>query len=81
MVSPLSEDAARELLRRDESEAANPDYFAGTRRTNGWSFAWRHDLGDAPVGSLRWIVADNGRSRALEPRERADDGIAEELSK
>jgi hypothetical protein len=81
MVTPITEEAAREILRTEGSEAANPDYFAATRRTDGWSFGWRPDLGDAPIGSLRWIVADNGRARSLRLRELADDAIANELTK
>lgn len=81
MVTPISEEAAREALRRIDSEAGSTRNFVATRRDRGWSFGWSAERGSVPVGSHRWIVADNGRARRLGLRERADDAIAEELAK
>jgi hypothetical protein len=80
MVNEITEQAAREVLLRLESEASNPAYFEAMRRTGGWSFAWRTDLGRPPLGSHAWIVADNGRARRLGRREYADAAIADELA-
>ncbi|WP_085369875.1 hypothetical protein [Leifsonia sp. NCR5] len=81
MVTPISEEQARAALRDSGSDAAAGANYAATRRENGWSFAWRRELGEPPVGSPRWIVADNGAVRRLRLRERADDVIAAELEK
>lgn len=76
MVTPMTEDAAREVLRRAGAAAADPVRYAATRRQGGWSFAWSRDRGEPPVGSRRWVVADDGQVRVLGLRERADDVIA-----
>lgn len=80
MTSPISEAEARQTLLRQESEASNPEYFEAQRREHGWVFGWRDDRGQPPVGTRAWVVADNGRVRALGPREQWDDAIAEELT-
>jgi len=79
MFTPLSENEARAILLRDGSEASNPDYFDAERKEHGWVFGWREDLGDVPMGTHAWIVADNGFTKMLGYQELADDAITEQL--
>lgn len=80
MVTPISEEEARAVLRAMQAPGADETTHGATRRTGGWSFAWRRELGNVPVGTPRWIVADNGRARMLRRRELADEAIADELA-
>lgn len=79
--TPISEAEARAALRRELSEASDPERFDASRREHGWVFGWRKDQGEPPVGTGTWIVADNGRVRRLGPRDSWDDAIAQELAK
>lgn len=79
MVSPISEEAAREALRMAGSPAANPVNYYAERREGGWLFGWRVQRGAPGMGTRAWIVADNEQVRMLGLAERAADGIAAAL--
>lgn len=72
MVTPISEDDARRELRLQNSAASNPEYYGATRLDQGWLFGWRKELGPTPMGTRPWVVADNGHSRMLDLRDRAE---------
>ncbi|WP_105034914.1 hypothetical protein [Cryobacterium aureum] len=75
MVTQIDEQEARRELRNLSSEASNPANYAAARRARGWLFGWRTDRGSAPMGTRAWVVADNGRGRMLDLRDRADEVI------
>jgi hypothetical protein len=81
MVTPISEIDARDALRKEQSEASNPEYFDAERRQRGWVFGWREDRGEPPMGTHTWIVADNGRVRMLGYTDTWDDAIDAELAR
>jgi hypothetical protein len=76
MVTGISEADARTVLRSVRSEASNPGTFEARRRDHGWMFVWRREGGRPPVGTRSWVVADNGRARAVDLGSRADETIA-----
>lgn len=80
-VNPLSEVEARRALLLEMSEASNPDYFSAERSEHGWTFGWRADRGEPPMGTRAWIVADSGRVRMLGHSDVGEDAIAEEMAK
>ena len=63
----ITEGHAREILARAGVAAADPETYEARRITGGWSFGWRKNAGTPLLGTVGWVVADNGkwRSQAL----------------
>ena len=60
MVAKMSEQQARETLTRIGSPAADPVEYEARRVRGGWSFRWREGSGPFLLGTIGWVVADNG---------------------
>ena len=60
-VSELSEEDARSVLSEAGSDAADPALYRARRISGGWSFGWREDAGPPLIGTVGWVVADNGK--------------------
>lgn len=80
-LAPISEAAARLELKQLYSAAANPARYDAWRKTDGWLFGLRRDSGPVLMGTVAWIVADNGRASTLSFHEHADDVIAREMAR
>ena len=57
----ISEEAARSVLSEAGSPAADKARYQTRRISGGWSFGWRADAGRPLVGTVGWVVADNGK--------------------
>ena len=75
MVAKLSEQEARETLAEFGSPAADPAKYAARRIGGGWLFNWRADAGPPLLGTIGWVVADNGRCTGKTFRMRADEVV------
>lgn len=73
MVKQISETEARQALAAAGSPAADASRYQASRRDRGWAFSWRSDAGPAPIGSVVWVVSDNGKAQARPLSERVDD--------
>jgi hypothetical protein len=72
---PLSEEAARTALAEAGSPAADPATYQAQRRERGWAFGWRPEAGTPSIGTIAWVVADNGAARGCRMSESVDDVI------
>lgn len=71
----ISEERAREILAGARSPAADPDKYTAERIHNGWLFGWNPEAGPALIGTIGWVVADNGKCAGKHFTMRADGVI------
>jgi hypothetical protein len=77
MVNEITEEKARAALLAAESEAHDADSFVAERQSGGWLFHWNPQVGEVPLGTSPWVVADNGKVREVFLFEDATDLLAE----
>ena len=75
MAGELSEMQARTVLSQAGSPAADPAKYHARRISGGWSFGWREDAGPPLLGTIGWVVADNGRCRGQRLGMRANEVV------
>lgn len=75
MVTPISEQEAREVLAAARSAAADSRKYLARRLDGGWLFGWNPDVGRPPMNTRSWVVSDRREARWLKPKEYAEEAL------